>query len=74
MNFKDILEAPDEGLVKDFMITDIISLHPDSTLKEAAGLFDRYDFRAIPIVDDSDRIVGVIPYRDVMKLTHHFVG
>ena len=64
MDIKDVLEAPDEAKLKDVMIDNIISLRPDSTLKEASELFARYDFRAIPIVDENDVIVGVVPYRD----------
>jgi len=51
----------------------VIGLTPDSTLKEASALFARYDFRAIPVLDDQDTILGVVPYRDVMNLTHHFL-
>jgi CBS domain-containing protein len=73
LDIKEMLEAPDEALLKDVMVTNVITLHPDSTLKEASELFGRYDFRAIPITDENDRIIGVVPYRDVMRLTHHFV-
>jgi Mg/Co/Ni transporter MgtE len=73
LDIKELLEAPDEALLRDVMVTNIIALGPDSTLKEASELFSRYDFRAIPIVDETDKILGVVPYRDVMNLTHHFV-
>jgi magnesium transporter len=73
LDIKELLEAPDEALLQDVMITNVIALGPNSTLKEAAELFSRYDFRAIPVVDETDKILGVVPYRDVMKLTHHFV-
>ena len=73
LDIKELLEAPDEALLKDVMVTNMIALHPESTLKEASELFARYDFRAIPITDENDRIIGVVPYRDVMRLTHHFV-
>jgi magnesium transporter len=73
LDIKELLEAPDEALLKDVMVTNTIALGPDSTLKEASELFARYDFRALPITDENERIMGVVPYRDVMKLTHHFV-
>lgn len=74
IDIKELLAASDASLMQDFMVTNVISLRPGSTLKEAAELFARYDFRAIPVVDENERIVGVVPYRDVMKLTHHFIG
>jgi magnesium transporter len=73
LDIKELLEAPDEALLQDVMITNMITLSPESTLKEAAELFARYDFRAIPLVDQEGKILGVVPYRDVMNLTHHFV-
>jgi CBS domain-containing protein len=55
------------------MIENVITLTTDSTLKEASQVFARYDFRALPVTDTLNHLVGVIPYRDVMNLTHHFV-
>jgi magnesium transporter len=55
------------------MVENVISLSTGSTHKEGAQEFARYGFRALPVVDDENRLVGVIPYRDVMDLTHHFV-
>jgi len=72
IDIKELLLAPDQVRLKDIMVDNIISLEPDSTLKEAAAMFARYDFRALPITDDNDVILGVVPYRDVMKLTHRF--
>ncbi len=73
MDIKELLSAADDARLRDVMVTNVFSLHPGSTLREASVLFDRYDFRALPMVDDEGRMVGVVPYRDVMKLTHHFV-
>ena len=45
----------------------------ESTLDEALNMFSRYDFRALPVVDNGDNMIGVVRYRDVTKLTHHFL-
>jgi CBS domain-containing protein/sporulation protein YlmC with PRC-barrel domain len=73
IDIKELLLAPDQAPLKDVMVDTVIGLKPDSTLKEASALFARYDFRAIPVLDDQDTIFGVVPYRDVMNLTHHFL-
>jgi magnesium transporter len=73
IDIKELLLAPDNLPLKDVMVDTVISLRPESTLKEASDVFARYDFRAIPVVDDQERILGVVPYRDVMTLTHHFL-
>jgi magnesium transporter len=73
IDLKELLQADDKALLKDIMVENVITLNTESTLKEASQSFARYDFRAIPVVDDKNRLMGVIPYRDVMNLTHHFV-
>ncbi len=73
IDIKELLAASDSALIRDVMITNVISLRSDSTLKEAYDLFNRYEFRAVPIVDGDERVIGVITFRDVMRLTHHFI-
>ena len=51
----------------------VITLDVDSTLEEAAVIFDRYEFRSVPAVDNFGRIQGVVLFRDVMDLKHRFV-
>jgi magnesium transporter len=73
IDLKELLQADDKAFLKDIMVENVIALTTESTLKEASQSFARYDFRALPVTDDKNRIVGVIPYRDVMNLTHHFL-
>ncbi len=73
IDLKELLQADDKALLKDIMAENVISLPADSTLKEASRSFSRYDFRALPVTDEGNHLVGVIPYRDVMNLTHHFI-
>ncbi len=73
VDIKELLQANDEEKLIDIMVDDVITLTPDSTLKEASELFARYDFRALPVINSEKRLIGVIPYRDVMKLRHHFL-
>jgi magnesium transporter len=73
LDIKELLQAEPAALLKEVMVEDPITLDPDSTLKEAAEMFARYDFRALPITDDDDRLLGVVTYRDVMQLKHRFI-
>jgi magnesium transporter len=61
--------AADPGLtLGDIMTEHVISLPNDATLREAAMLFDRYNFRALPIVDQNDRLLGAVSSRDVRNV------
>ena len=73
IDIKELLRANDEAFLKDIMVDKVISLTPESTLKEASEMFARYGFRALPITDENNKILGVIPYRDVMNLKHLFL-
>jgi Mg/Co/Ni transporter MgtE len=55
------------------MVEASVSLDPASNIKQAYHLFKRYGFNALPIVDKQDKIIGVVPYRDVMNLKHKFL-
>lgn len=72
IDIKELLKAKDQELLKDIMTSKVISLQTDSTLKEASEMFARYGFRAMPVIDKAGKILGVIPYRDVITLKHLF--
>lgn len=72
-DIKELLQAESEDKLEDIMTTHVISLNPDNTLIEASRMFTRYLFRALPITDENDIILGVVPYRDIMNLNHRFI-
>jgi magnesium transporter len=73
VDIKELLQAEDQILLKDIMEDHVHTLDPDSTLREASDMFTRYDYRAIPITDEADKIMGVVTYRDIVGLKHRFV-
>lgn len=73
IDIKQLFMAEDEELLKDLMVERVISLNPQSTMKEAADAFVRYGFRALPVCDENGVVLGVVPYRDVMNLKHRML-
>jgi len=73
VDIRELLQAPLDSSLKEIMTASIITLTPESTLLEASRNFVRYLFRAIPITDEDDVILGVVPYRDIMNLNHRFI-
>jgi magnesium transporter len=73
VDIKGLLQADDKAPLKDIMEKHVHTLDPDSTLKEASEMFMRYDYRAMPITDDNDKMLGVVTYRDVVGLKHRYV-
>ena len=55
--------------VKDVMTFDVVTITPDTKLKEIEKLFEKYDFNSFPVLD-GDKIVGIVTKLDFLK---HFV-
>jgi len=73
IDIRDMFAAQDNSLLRDLMVENVISLPPDATMKKASDMFLRYGFRALPITDENEVILGVVPYRDVMNLKHRIL-
>jgi MFS family permease/CBS-domain-containing membrane protein len=56
-----------EKPVSEFMIKDVITVTPESTLKETLEKFIDHKIRHLPVVRDL-RVVGVVSVKDVLKL------
>ena len=68
INIKDILIAPKEKLIKELMETNIISANTLEDQEEVAKKFDKYDFYALPVVDNENRLVGIITVDDAINV------
>jgi CBS domain-containing protein len=73
IDIKELFMAEDDVLLSNLMVEKVISLKPESTMKQAADAFIRYGFRALPVTNENDAILGVVPYRDVMNLKHRML-
>jgi magnesium transporter len=67
VDIRELVFATDTVLLGDLMASPVVSAQSDDTREDLAELFTRYQFRMIPIVDEHDRLLGVIHYRDIMK-------
>ena len=72
VDLEELLLARLEARLEDIMTTEVISLQSDSPLHEAVETFSRYHFRALPVTDADEKILGVIPSRDILNLEHDF--
>lgn len=70
----EVLLADDQTELRKIMRREPITLSPGNTMIEASKLFARYGFRAIPVVEASGKMLGVLPYRDVLNLRQRDLG
>ncbi len=47
------------------IISEPIYLHPEQTLQDALNLMDEYQISGFPIVDESEKLVGILTNRDL---------
>lgn len=66
VSIKDILTAGRNTLIKDIMETRVIAVQTSDKSEKIGGLFDRYDYLALPVVDAEGRIVGIITVDDAI--------
>ncbi len=52
----------------DIMSTDVISVQVDTDQEEVADLVDKYDFMAMPVVDENNRLMGAVTVDDVLDV------
>jgi magnesium transporter len=67
VDLREIVLAADNVLLGDIMAFPVVSAQSDDRREDLAELFARYQFHLIPVVDEQDRLLGVIHYRDIMK-------
>lgn len=66
---KDLLLAKDdEEQVKDIMEQNVISVSTATDQEEVAGMFAKYNFLAFPVVDNDDRLVGIVTVDDAIDV------
>jgi CBS domain-containing protein len=52
--------------VRDVMSTSVRSVRPETKVREVASLMCLYRFHGLPVVEDGDRLVGIIAEKDVL--------
>lgn len=62
-----LLSEPDE-IIGDIMHENVISIHTLMDQEEAAAQFKKYDFTSMPVVDNENRLVGIITVDDIVDI------
>ncbi|MCM1088036.1 MAG: magnesium transporter [Blautia sp.] len=63
-----LLLSPPDAIIGDIMHENIISLHTMMDQEEVARQFVKYDFTSMPVVDNEERLVGIITVDDVVDI------
>jgi len=67
-SLRQLVVVPPETMLKDFMATDVFSVQTDMDQEEVAKIVARYDILAVPVVDEINRLVGIVTVDDVIDI------
>jgi len=68
ISLRQLVVTPPETPLKDFMTTDGFSVRTDMDQEEVAKIVARYDILAVPVVDDTNKLVGIVTVDDVIDI------
>ena len=68
VSVKDLLLNEKDKKIGDIMDENIIFANTLDDKEEVAGLFEKYDFLAIPVVDKENRLVGIVTVDDAIDV------
>ncbi|MBC8463899.1 MAG: magnesium transporter [Deltaproteobacteria bacterium] len=67
-SLRQLVVVPADTPLESFMTRDVISVHTDTDQEEVAKIVARYDILAVPAVDNTNRLVGIITVDDVIDI------
>jgi len=67
-SLRQLVVVPPDTQLKDFMSTDVFSVQTDMDQEEVAKLVARYDILAVPVVNRTNELVGIVTVDDVIDI------
>ncbi|GAG06485.1 unnamed protein product, partial [marine sediment metagenome] len=68
LSLRDMALAAPGTSLRDLVVRDAVKVSVTEDVEEVARTFDKYDYSALPVVDESDRLLGVITVDDVIDV------
>jgi magnesium transporter len=68
VNLRQLIVADPDTKIEDVMTRDVISVRPHTDQEEAANLLQHYRLRALPVVDESGVLSGIITADDIIDV------
>lgn len=68
VTLRDIVSNELTTLIKDIMNPNVISVHYNEDQEEVSHMFEKYGFMLMPVIDDENRMIGVITVDDILEI------
>ena len=73
-NLKELLSNEIFTPLEQIMTSRVITAKIDDGPKDLANLFAKYGFRGIPVVDENERIAGVVRFKALLEILAPHLG
>ncbi|MEM2124622.1 MAG: CBS domain-containing protein [Methanolinea sp.] len=60
---------PGSVLARDVMSTPLITINEDKSVGDAAHMMIKHRVRRLPVVDDENRVIGIVTVRDILTVS-----
>jgi magnesium transporter len=67
-SLRQLLLVPPTTPLKKIMSTDVISVRTDTDQEEVARVVERYNLLGVPVVDEENKLVGIVTVDDVLDV------
>jgi len=67
---RELFLAQDDDVIGDIMERNVIFARTSDDQEHVAALFSHYDFLSLPVVDEENRLVGIVTLDDVVQVIH----
>jgi magnesium transporter len=68
LSLRQLLTVPASRKLKDIMTREVISVTTDTDQEEVARMVEKYDILAVPVVNDTNKLMGIITVDDVIDV------
>ena len=68
INLDDLIFAKDDEILSDVMDRDFVTCNVNDDQEEVANMFKRYDLNAMAVVNNENKIIGIITIDDVVDI------
>ena len=65
VSFRQLFQASEDKLVRDVMVTDVVTVPEQMDQELVARLFQKHNVLALPVVDPAGKMVGIITFDDI---------
>jgi magnesium transporter len=68
ISLRQLITVPPTKKLREIMVTDVISVRTDMDQEEVARVVEKYNILAVPVVDEENKLVGIITVDDIIDV------